>query len=287
MWLHVKYSERFVNMVSYSYKLVVLFPFFFDATTVASGCQLFVKCCKKPFAPGMASFDYVSLGGTPGHRTWGLRSIPAVVGVFLCATTGFLSTLRHKYLPGVSTSLQRTHSNKPWAMFLSGKEGEGRPAQPAEGINAVLVKPGYPSLAQWGVPPSANGPYCLFLYEPSGLDDKYFFDSAETSRTGWVYGATVRAGDRFATVTGKPGDILPGNLLCFPPSTFEKVMKRRELDLDRNQCLRGEVAVVTPNGEANAAYWHHLVGWNEPWPRLVLRRFGIACISPFRANITA
>eukprot|EP00457_Paulinella_chromatophora_P002040 gb/GEZN01002044.1/.p1 GENE.gb/GEZN01002044.1/~~gb/GEZN01002044.1/.p1 ORF type:complete len:568 (+),score=89.19 gb/GEZN01002044.1/:244-1947(+) len=134
---------------------------------------------------------------------------------------------------------------------------------PKEELGNVVVKPGAPNLFQMlGVNFFGNGPTCLFSYGTLLQDDEAdaaFIKGVDSKQEAWLYGA--QAFGQFAHITGAPGDVLKGRLLCWPANTFKERLRtadqQRGYEPGKTLVRRDIVSVVLQDGSSAKAYWYY------------------------------
>eukprot|EP00808_Paulinella_micropora_P022574 g59946.t1 len=143
-------------------------------------------------------FEYSALGDVHSPRSY-LRAALGAAGLLLTAAAGF--TGRHFLQSGDA----QQHSRGSFV--------------PAEGMDAVLVKPGAP-VGLVAVPPPTGDHRCIFTYGTAilQLTDPKFTTGAKIEDA-WLYGATSPKGEA-AQRTGHFVDVIKGRLLCWPSSNF-------------------------------------------------------------------
>eukprot|EP00457_Paulinella_chromatophora_P005016 gb/GEZN01005029.1/.p1 GENE.gb/GEZN01005029.1/~~gb/GEZN01005029.1/.p1 ORF type:complete len:530 (-),score=57.23 gb/GEZN01005029.1/:221-1810(-) len=204
----------------------------------------------------MSGYDYVALQTEPISLT--LRPLKALAGVVGLSLVGLASKFAAPHL----------------SLFAGGKGEAGNDGKggvpggafvPKQGVDQVAVKPGPPG--PWQMAPSAalGGPHCLFVYGPlrGHVEEAGDMAMGATIEDGWIYGARLN-GQPFAYPTGQSGDVVKGQLLCWPALSFKAKLKHADdyWGYDENyptqsNVKRGILAVVKKSGQTEKAIWYY------------------------------
>eukprot|EP00457_Paulinella_chromatophora_P001289 gb/GEZN01001291.1/.p1 GENE.gb/GEZN01001291.1/~~gb/GEZN01001291.1/.p1 ORF type:complete len:881 (-),score=138.65 gb/GEZN01001291.1/:518-3046(-) len=168
----------------------------------------------------------------------------------------------------------------------TGSGGASSAFTPQEGVDGVLVRPGPPSALQLLPSPTSDlTPDCLFVYAAllKGGAAKEFrvqkkqktekikgfgkeVESAEVAEAmdGWIYGARQETKTGLATPTGEAGDVVKGQLICWPADQFQGKLRRADAvqgyepakKREEQTVGRSVIAVIAEDGSSIPAYWH-------------------------------
>eukprot|EP00808_Paulinella_micropora_P013378 g67678.t1 len=141
---------------------------------------------------------------------------------------------------------------------------------PRNGVNEVLVRagegPGPLQVFPVGAhKDSGTEPLCIFSYGSIGRlqEESDIFLKGVSSEPGWVYGAKLDKGP-LAHITARPGDVIKGDLLCWPKATLVEKLRASEAlhgydHKNGNQGVvrRGVASVVRKDGSCSSAYWYY------------------------------
>eukprot|EP00808_Paulinella_micropora_P019996 g2479.t1 len=184
----------------------------------------------------MDQFDYVELSSASyGHKK-AYRALMATMGLGVLSWAGWVCTMgfRHK---------------APSARF-----------RPRRGVEQVVARPGPPLLP---LPSLSAGPSCLFVYS-HGEAWSQIAAHAQSVEEAVVYGASCDAGRgghaQWATITGEPGDIVRGRVLCWRDR--EGLPSQAQVALSNfTRPGRGArssmVHAVLADGQCRLAHWLH------------------------------
>eukprot|EP00808_Paulinella_micropora_P007819 g30712.t1 len=143
---------------------------------------------------------------------------------------------------------------------------------PSRGVAEVLAAP--PALLPAVlIGKDIPNPTCVFMYgeEIQGAVETCAFNG-HRCEAGYVYGASVSTGDSVALITGSPGDVLKGRLVCWPSNKMQGaefyafLHKNDELQgydpthPEASAVRRGLVTVVLQEGSEEQAYWYFSSG---------------------------
>eukprot|EP00457_Paulinella_chromatophora_P002030 gb/GEZN01002034.1/.p1 GENE.gb/GEZN01002034.1/~~gb/GEZN01002034.1/.p1 ORF type:complete len:825 (+),score=66.21 gb/GEZN01002034.1/:34-2508(+) len=213
----------------------------------------------------MSSVDYVALGETSSIWLKPLRATAGVVGLTLVGLAGWLRqhsgasliTLPDATLPTPITPTQ------PFLPIEGLTSVLVKPVQDETNGNGVALKPGPVGLAQ--VLPTPSSANCIFNYgtQTRSAANQPSFLKGSTARPGWVYGAKLSPDSSYALLTGQPGDVVKGSLLCWTAATIRGKIHVADAFMGYHHSQpnmgigRGEVKVVGENGASSQAVWYY------------------------------
>eukprot|EP00808_Paulinella_micropora_P025030 g69283.t1 len=211
------------------------------------------------------ALDAPSGGGCRAKSAKGLLSMVALA---------FISWTSRRFMRYESASLSDANDSGVFKSTAA-HPGDGPlvPFRPRTGsVDDVLLKPSPPNLLQALPPGLADGVHCLFVYT-GPTDELTGSRNGAEKEIAYIYGAAQSlperpagpaSGARLARVTGRPGDVLQGDVVCCPGDVFTSVLARADAHYhfqpsrpEQGSVRRGVVKAVCADGAVKSSVWYY------------------------------